>query len=92
MFKWIKVAVKYLVAGPELDELERYRLACGQVERWNSQLPQSARTAEWIRSQASGNTPTPCIARFREQLRALEQPVVAPVPQTERAGLCIEME
>jgi hypothetical protein len=68
MIRWLHVWLKYLIAGQELEELERYRLAVGDIERWNSRIPASAQTAAWIRKQASGNEPSPGIAEFRSTL------------------------
>lgn len=54
MLNWLK----QLVAGKELAELERYRVASAEAFRWNLvHVPAAAETADWIRRVAEGVTP-----------------------------------
>ncbi len=61
--------LKRLVAGKELDALERYRMACNLAWRWNGQEPNSAETAEWISEVGEGKRGVD-IEQFRERLRS----------------------
>lgn len=46
--------LKRRIAGPELRLLERYRVATELAETWNSMIPASAKTAQWIREVGEG--------------------------------------
>lgn len=46
--------LKRLIAGKELDALERYRLACIETRRFNASIIDSALTAEMIEDFGEG--------------------------------------
>lgn len=60
--------LKWLIAGRELRALERYRVACAEVQRWNAGIPDSANTAQWISGVGEGERAFN-IAQFRDYLR-----------------------
>lgn len=64
--------LKWRIAGQELRQLERYRVAAQLVEQWNSHIPASAKTAKWIR-QAAEDGRAYDIDRLREQLGGAQQ-------------------
>lgn len=70
MWIWFITWLKWAIAGKELEKLERYRLTCQEVQRWNASLPQSARTAEYIYETGEGHEAKE-IGRFREEIRHL---------------------
>ncbi len=54
MLNWLKRQI----AGKELAELNRYRLASAEAFRWNvGHVPAAAETADWIIRVAEGVTP-----------------------------------
>ena len=54
MVNWLK----RLIAGKELAELDRYRLASAEAFRWNvNHVPAASETADWIIRVAEGVTP-----------------------------------
>lgn len=54
LLKSLRSTLARLVAGDELDKLDRYRLACTEIERWLASYPHSAETAKWVRAFGEG--------------------------------------
>lgn len=75
MFKWALYYIRRLLCGRELDALERYRQATHNAWRWNGEMPQSARTAQWINDVGEGKRGMD-ISEFREDLRAGRDPAL----------------
>lgn len=65
MWQWLKE----LIAGKELQKLERYRQAACLARQWNGSIRQSADTAEWITEVGEGRLAANTIDTFREALR-----------------------
>lgn len=64
MINWLK----WMIARKELEALNRYRVACSLVWRWNAAIPQSCMTAEWI-EQVGEDKRGNDIEQFRERVR-----------------------
>lgn len=71
--------IRRLVAGKDLDALDRYRVACREAERWNASLTMSAETAKWIREYGEGTGPLDS-CEFRQRL--IENVSAAAMPYT----------
>lgn len=50
MFNWLK----WIIAGRELAELERWRVECGQAERWLAESDDARHALEYVRGMAEG--------------------------------------
>lgn len=50
MLNWLK----WIIAGRELAELERWRVECGQAERWLSESDDARHALEYVRGMAEG--------------------------------------
>lgn len=61
---------KRLFASKELAELERYRLACTEIRRWNASIQESCSTAEFIQNFGEGKTGLDCFG-FRTHLNKI---------------------
>jgi len=89
MFAWLMYKLKWAIARKDLEALERYRLACLDVQRWNASLPHSADTGKYIHDVGEGKIGSD-ISRFREELKSN-----FPIPKLEPerpAGRTIEIE
>ncbi|MDH2154212.1 hypothetical protein [Stenotrophomonas sp. GD03657] len=89
MWSWILYQLQWLLWRKDLERLERYRLACQDVQRWNASLPHSAQTADYIHNVGEGHIGAD-ISRFREELRNN-----FPIPKMEPdrpAGRTVEIE
>lgn len=56
----------------ELAKLERYRLACSEIARWNASIPQSRETAAWINAFGEGYGPLDS-SEFRDRILSYPQ-------------------
>lgn len=64
MLEWLK----RLIAGNELDELERWRLHWWETRRWLSEFPDSADALDYLRNSVKGVREFD-VARLRENMR-----------------------
>lgn len=69
MIQFLLLQIKYLIAGKDLEELHRYRIATQEAARWlGPDFPEVEKTADWIESRAKLKG-AHHISTFREQLR-----------------------
>ncbi len=74
--------LKWRIVKRELAALERYRTACAEAVRWNASIPESHKTAEWIRQQGEGESSVN-IGKFRKSLGFEEYPRPERPPYTD---------
>lgn len=72
MLRWLARRL----AGRELAELERWRVYCGEAERWFAEFPEVRVALEHVRLQAEGE-PVDFIMRVRGRMRRLRAAAVA---------------
>lgn len=68
MIKWLHSKIKWLVAGKELEELERWRSYWQQTDRWFAEFPEAEIALRYLEAKASG-TYSKDIAELRNELR-----------------------
>jgi hypothetical protein len=58
----------------KLDELERWRWASQQAERWMAAYPDIAKALDHVRGTATGEEGYNDIGRVRDEIRAMRRP------------------
>lgn len=54
MTKWIRTRLKWLIAGDEMAEVERWRVRCSEYDRWLAAYPDIALVLQNLRGVAQG--------------------------------------
>lgn len=66
MIAWLK----WKLAGRELAELERWRIHCGEAQRWFAEFPEVAIALDYVQRSAAGAR-TGFIQRVRGEMRRI---------------------
>lgn len=69
MIAWLK----YLIAGNEMRQLDRYRRAAEEAAKWHSHIPQARLMAEWIAAFGEGR-PCDFLPNQRKRIEAAVRP------------------
>ena len=54
MSEWIRTRLKWLIAGDEMAEVERWRVRCSEYDRWLAAYPDIALVLQNLRGVAQG--------------------------------------